>query len=75
MTIHEGPDGMFLVPTDVHDKVNHSGYVSKLKDVLDGKDGAEKALDEFKVKEKENLAAKIPAKKRGKASGPNCAAV
>ena len=52
LTIHEGPDGMFLVPTDVHDKVNHSGYVSKLKDVLDGKDGAEKALDEFKVKEK-----------------------
>ena len=45
LTIHEGPDGMFLVPTDVHDKVNHSGYVSKLKDVLDGKDGAEKALD------------------------------
>ena len=48
LTIHEGPDGMFLVPTDVHDAVPHKGYCSKLADVLKGKDGAEDALKTFK---------------------------
>ena len=52
LTIHEGPDGMFLVPTDVHDKVNHTGYCSKLSDVLQGKEGAEEELRNFKIKEK-----------------------
>jgi len=52
LTIHEGPDGMFLVPTDVHDKVNHNGYCSKLSDVLKGRDGAEKELEKFKLKER-----------------------
>lgn len=48
LTIHEGPDGMFLVPTDVHDAVPHKGYCSKLADVLKGEDGAEEALKTFK---------------------------
>lgn len=52
LTIHEGPDGMFLVPTDVHDATSHSGYVSKLAEVLAGKDGAEEALKKFKIEEK-----------------------
>ena len=52
LTIHEGPDGMFLVPTDVHDKVNHTGYCSKLSDVLQGKEGAEEELRNFNIKEK-----------------------
>lgn len=51
LTIHEGPDGMFLVPTDVHDATSHSGYCSKLKDVLEEKEGAEKALKQFKSEE------------------------
>lgn len=51
LTIHEGPDGMFLVPTDVHDAVPHTGYCSKLKDVLEGKEGAEAALKKFKLEE------------------------
>lgn len=48
LTIHEGPDGMFLVPTDVHDAVPHNGYCSKLADVLKGEAGAEEALKTFK---------------------------
>ena len=52
LTIHEGPDGMFLVPTDVHDKVNPTGYCSKLSEVLQGKEGAEEELRNFKIKEK-----------------------
>ena len=36
LTIHESPDGMYLVPTDVHDKVKHSGYCSKMKEHLEG---------------------------------------
>ena len=51
LTIHEGPDGMFLVPTDVHDAVAHQGYCSKLAAVLKGEEGAEEALKSFKSEE------------------------
>ena len=36
-TIHEGPDGMYLVPSDVHGAAKHSGYRSKMSAVLTGK--------------------------------------
>ncbi|MBR6367504.1 MAG: hypothetical protein IKR89_03940 [Bacteroidaceae bacterium] len=36
LTIHEDPDGMYLVPTDVHDAVKHSGYRSKMTAFLKG---------------------------------------
>lgn len=36
LTPHEGPDGIYLVPSDVHDALYHSGYVSKMKKVLSG---------------------------------------
>lgn len=36
LTPHEGPNGIFLVPSDVHDKVTHEGYVHKVRDFLLG---------------------------------------
>lgn len=47
LTIHETGDGMYLVPTDVHDSSSHSGYCSKLSDILKGKEGAEEAMTQF----------------------------
>ena len=47
LTIHETGDGMYLVPTDVHDSSSHKGYCSKLADILKGKEGAELAMEEF----------------------------
>lgn len=37
LTIHEDPDGMYLVPSDVHDAAKHTGYRSKMSAVLTGK--------------------------------------
>lgn len=37
LTVHEGPDGMFLVPRDIHDKVSHNGYRTKMTEALQGK--------------------------------------
>ena len=36
LTIHEGPDGMFLVPRDVHDSKSHAGQNSQIKQYLNG---------------------------------------
>ena len=52
LTIHESGDGMFLVPTDVHDSSSHKGYCSMLSDILKGKEGAEKAMEQYKLNEK-----------------------
>lgn len=41
LTIHEGPEGMFLVPSDVHDAARHNGYCSQLSKLLNGKVSAE----------------------------------
>ena len=49
LTPHETPDGIFLVPSDVHDASPHKGYCSMLKDVLDEKEGSEEKLKAFKV--------------------------
>ncbi len=37
LTVHEGPNGMFLVPRDVHDATSHSGYRSEMVALLKGK--------------------------------------
>lgn len=47
LTIHETGDGMYLVPTDVHDSSSHKGYCSKLSDILKGKEGAEDAMKQY----------------------------
>lgn len=51
LTIHEDPDGMYLVPTDVHDAVKHSGYRSKMTALLKGQITKEE-LNAYVTKEK-----------------------
>lgn len=51
LTVHEGPDGMFLVPRDVHDKVSHGGYRTKMTEALQGKITQEE-LDSYVRQEK-----------------------
>lgn len=51
LTIHEDPDGMYLVPTDVHDAVKHSGYRSKMTALLKGQITKEE-LNTYITKEK-----------------------
>ena len=48
LTPHEGPDGIYLIPTDMHDAVSHSGYASKMKEVLEGKKTPQEVEKEFK---------------------------
>ena len=36
LTIHEGPDGMYLIPCDVHDSKSHAGQNSQIKKYLNG---------------------------------------
>lgn len=52
LTIHETSDGMYLVPTDVHDSSSHKGYCSKLSDILKGKEGAAEAMKQYIIEEK-----------------------
>ena len=47
LTIHETGDGMYLVPTDVHDSSSHKGYCSRLSDILKGREGAELAMEQY----------------------------
>ena len=51
LTIHESPDGMYLVPTDVHDAVSHAGYISKMTALLEGKITKDE-LNSYIIKEK-----------------------
>lgn len=55
LTIHESPDGMFLVPSDVHASELHTGEVSELHQYLRGKI-SKKDLQKF---EKEARIAKV----------------
>ena len=63
LTIHEDPDGMYLVPTDVHDVVKHSGYRSKMTALLKG-EISKGELNSYVTKEKIEYA-KHEAKVRG----------
>ena len=71
LTIHESPDGMYLVPTDVHATESHTGEVSKLQQYLSG-EITKKDLAKF---EKETRMAKVKyetatrATRAGKAVG------
>lgn len=64
LTIHETGDGMFLVPTDVHDSSSHKGYCSKLSDILKGKEGAEQAMKQY-IRDEKIAYVKHEAKARG----------
>lgn len=64
LTIHETGDGMYLVPTDVHDSSSHKGYCSKLSDILKGKEGAENAMDQY-IRDEKIAYVKHEAKVRG----------
>lgn len=50
LTVHEGPNGMYLVPRDVHDATSHSGYRSVMTKLLRGKITKEE-FEQYKVKE------------------------
>ena len=63
LTVHEGPDGMFLVPRDVHDKVSHNGYRTQMTKALKGKI-TQKELDKY-VRDEKIEFAKHEAKTRG----------
>ena len=64
LTIHETSDGMYLVPTDVHDSSSHKGYCSKLSDILRGKEGAENAMQQY-IRDEKNAYIKHEATLRG----------
>lgn len=64
LTIHETGDGMYLVPTDVHDSSSHKGYCSKLADILKGKEGAEDAMKQY-IRDEKIAYVKHEAKIRG----------
>ena len=36
LTVHEGPDGMFMVPSDVHSSARHDGYRSMMSKYMKG---------------------------------------
>lgn len=36
LTVHEGPDGMFMVPSDVHSAARHNGYRSMMTEFIKG---------------------------------------
>lgn len=36
LTVHEGPDGMFMVPSDVHASARHDGYRSMMSKYMKG---------------------------------------
>ncbi|MBD5319717.1 MAG: hypothetical protein HDS07_02300 [Bacteroides sp.] len=64
LTIHETGDGMYLIPTDVHDSSSHSGYCSKLAEVLKGKENAQEAMHQY-IRDEKIAYVKHEAKIRG----------
>lgn len=51
LIIHEGPNGMYLVPADVHNLERHSGQVSKIHQYLKG-EITEEEYEQWKQKAK-----------------------
>lgn len=41
LTVHEDPDGMFMVPNDVHNSARHNGYRSMMSKYIKGQISAE----------------------------------
>ena len=63
LTVHEGPDGMFMVPSDVHSAASHDGYRSMMSNYMKGKI-SEKEMKSYVLKEKVAYA-KHEVKERG----------
>lgn len=63
LTVHEGPDGMFLIPSDVHEAARHDGYRSIVSKYIMG----EKSETEIKsyIKQEQIAFVKHEAKERG----------
>lgn len=63
LTVHEGPDGMFLIPSDVHEAARHDGYRSIVSKYIMG----EKSEAEIKsyIKKEQIAFVKHEAKERG----------
>lgn len=51
LTVHEGPDGMFLVPTDIHDTARHDGYRTIMSKYIEGKI-TKQELNQYIIQEK-----------------------
>lgn len=51
LTVHEGPDGMFMVPSDVHSAARHDGYRTLMSKCMKG-EVSEEEVKEYVIKEK-----------------------
>lgn len=63
LTVHEGPDGMFMVPSDVHDSARHDGYRSMMSKYMKGE--ISEAEMKTYIREEKVAYVKHEAKERG----------
>lgn len=63
LTVHEGPDGMFMIPSDVHSAARHDGYRSMMSKCIKG-EISEEEISAYIKKEKISYA-KHEIKERG----------
>lgn len=63
LTVHEGPDGMFMVPSDVHSAARHDGYRSMMSKYMKG-EISEEEMNSYVRQEKISYA-KHEVKERG----------
>lgn len=63
LTVHEGPDGMFMVPSDVHAAARHDGYRSMMSKYMKGEISKEE-MDSY-VRAEKVAYAKHEVKERG----------
>lgn len=64
LTVHEGPDGMFMVPNDVHSSARHEGYRSMMSKYMKG-EVSEEEMNSY-VRAEKVAYAKHEVKERGK---------
>lgn len=63
LTVHEGPDGMFMVPSDVHASARHNGYRSMMSKYIKGE--ISEAEMKTYIREEKVAYVKHEAKERG----------
>lgn len=63
LTVHEGPDGMFMVPSDVHSSARHDGYRSMMSKFMKGEISKEE-MDSY-IRSEKIAYAKHEARERG----------
>lgn len=63
LTVHEGPDGMFMVPSDVHASARHDGYRSMMSKYMKGE--ISEAEMKTYIREEKVAYVKHEAKERG----------